>query len=164
MWGTLEEIVAKVGSVHADLAGADMELLTRVLGRTRFVHLWRDDVVAQAVSWGRAEQTQFWQDGDTALPGHEPHFDFQQIHALIETIDEHNAGWRDWFAALDVKPHGARYEDLIADPDGVTRGILDFVGLRLAADRVLEPGTRRQADQLNDDWIAEYPAFTGLVG
>src|SRR5713101_4034814 len=27
--------------------------------------------------------------GDTALPGHEPHFDFDQIHNIVQTIDEH---------------------------------------------------------------------------
>ena len=32
--GTLEEIVAKVSTVHPDLAGADLELLTRAFGRT----------------------------------------------------------------------------------------------------------------------------------
>jgi trehalose 2-sulfotransferase len=29
MWGTLDEIVTKLGTVHPDLAGADLHLLTR---------------------------------------------------------------------------------------------------------------------------------------
>jgi len=106
------------------------------------------------VSWARADQTHFWQDGDTAPPGHEPRFDFEQIHTLVRTIDEHNAACRDWFAAYDVKSHLVRYEDLGADSAGVTLGILDFLGLHLSADRAIVPGTRGQADELNDDWIA----------
>jgi LPS sulfotransferase NodH len=161
MWGTLEEIVAKLGTVYPDLGGADLDLLTRAFGGSQFVHLWREDIVAQAVSWARAEQTSFWQDGDTALPGHESRFDFEQIHALVQTIAAHNAAWRDWFDAFDVQPHPVRYEDLVADPAGVTRGILDFLGLHLPADRVIVPGTRRQADQITYDWIARYRALVG---
>jgi trehalose 2-sulfotransferase len=161
MWGTLEEIVTKLGTVYPQIAGVDLELLTRAFGRIHFVHLWRDDTVAQAVSWARAEQTHFWQDGDGTLPGHEPRFDFQQIHTLVQTIDEHNAAWRAWFAMCEVQPHLVRYEDLTANPASVTRGILDFLELHLSADPVLAPGTRRQADQLNHDWIAQYRAMAG---
>jgi LPS sulfotransferase NodH len=161
MWGTLEEIVTKLGTVHRDIAGVDLELLTRAFGRIRFVYLWREDTVAQAVSWARAEQTHFWQHGDTALPGHEPRFDFQQIQVLVQTIDAHNAAWRAWFAMFEVQPHLVRYEDLSADPAAVTRGILDFLGLHLSADPVLPPGTRRQANQLNHEWIAQFRAMAG---
>jgi len=158
MWGTLQEIVTKLGTVYPDLAGADLELLTRAFGRMRFVYLWRDDTVAQAVSWARAEQTHFWHEGDTALPGYEPRFDFELIHTLVQTIDEHNAAWRHWFAAFDVRPELVRYEDLAADPARETRGILDFLGLRLPADQMIVPRHRRQADNLNHDWIARYRA------
>jgi len=159
MWGTLEEIVTKLGPVYPDLAGADLELLTRASDHTRFVYLWRDDTVAQAVSWARAEQTQFWHEGDTALPRYEPRFDFKQVHALVQTINEHNAAWRDWFAAFDVQPHRVRYEALATDPAGVTRGILHFLGLHLPADRVIVSQHRRQADPINDDWIGRYRAM-----
>jgi len=103
MLGTMEQIVTTLSFVHPDLTGADLELLIRAFGRIRFVHLQRGDTVAQAVSWTRAEQTHFWQDGETDLPGgREPRFDFQQVHTLFQTIDEHNAGWRTWFAMFEV--------------------------------------------------------------
>jgi LPS sulfotransferase NodH len=57
MWGTLDELVVKLGRVFPDLAGDDAGLLERAFGRTGFVFLRRADVVAQAVSWLRAEQT-----------------------------------------------------------------------------------------------------------
>jgi trehalose 2-sulfotransferase len=161
MWGTLDEILMKLGAIYPDLEGAHLQLLTRAFGRIRFVHLCRHDTVAQAVSWTRAEQTHFWQDGDRVLPAHEPSFDFQQIHTLVQTIDEHNAAWRNWFATFDVQPHLVRYEDLVAEPSGVARGILDFLELNLFIDRVIPPGTRRQADRLNSDWIARYRAMAG---
>lgn len=50
MWGTMDEIVANLSTVYRDLTGADLELLTRAFGSTRFVHLYRRDAVAQAVA------------------------------------------------------------------------------------------------------------------
>ena len=89
MWGTLDEIVTRLSSVYPLLAGADLQLLTRAFGSLRFVYLWRADIVAQAVSWVRAEQTHFWQDGDESLQSYQPQFDFEQIRTLVQTIAEH---------------------------------------------------------------------------
>jgi hypothetical protein len=86
MWGTMDEIVAKLNTVYRDLAGADLDLLSRVLGRTRFVYLYRGDAVAQAVSWARAEQTGYWHHGDTSA--NESHFELDQIQGFVEMIDE----------------------------------------------------------------------------
>ncbi|MEV4534538.1 Stf0 family sulfotransferase [Asanoa sp. NPDC049518] len=153
MWGSMDELVAKLG------AGSDLDLLTEAFGRLRFVHCWREDTVAQAVSWARAEQTQFWHPGDTALPDREPRFDFDQIHELVRTIGEHNAAWRDWFTRFGIQPHSVRYEDLTTDISGVTRGILDFLKVEPPAGHAFVPRHRRQADQLNRDWIRRYRAL-----
>jgi len=156
MWRTLEEMVAKLGVVYPDRAGADLELLTAAFGRTRFVHLWREDTVAQAVSWVRAEQMHYWQQGDTAAPGRDPYFDPEQIRSMVQTIAENNAAWRDWFTRIGVWPYQVRYEALAADMAGVTRGILNFLGLKLPRGRRIVPGHRRQADGINEEWIARY--------
>lgn len=57
-----------------------------------------------------------------------------------------------------------RYEGLTADLEGVTNGILDFLGLDLTADRNIEPGHHRQADETNHDWTARYRAIAGRSG
>ncbi len=164
MWGTLDEVVDKLGRVHPDLAGRDVELLHRAFGRTRFVYLRRDDVLAQGVSWLRAEQTDTWYlggngevggSGDTARV---PSFDADRIGELMRTIDEHNAAWEAWFASSGVRPHRVRYEELDADMVGVTRGVLGFLGLDLPHGREISPRHRRQADGLNDGWIDRYRA------
>jgi len=156
MWGTLEEMVAKLSVMHPDRAGADLELLTAAFGGTRFVHLWRDDTVAQAVSWVRAEQMHYWQQGDTAYPGGSPYFDPEQIRSMVQTIAEHNAAWRDWFTRIGVRPYQVRYEALAADMAGVTGGIVNFLGLKLPRGRRIVPGHRRQADGINEEWVARY--------
>ena len=74
----------------------------------------------------------------------------------MQTIDEHNVAWRKWFITFGVQPYPVMYENLARDPAGATRGMLDFLGLDLAADREIAPGTRRQADRLNALWIATF--------
>ena len=58
MWGTLDYMVDKLGAVYPAITGGDIDLLNRAFGHTRFVYLQRDDVLAQAVSWHRAEQAE----------------------------------------------------------------------------------------------------------
>ena len=165
MWGTLDVVVDKLGAVHPDLAGDDAGLLHRAFGCTRFVYLRREDVLAQAVSWLRAEQTGTWyvcDNGESGDKGRASSFDAAQIDQLIRTIDEHNAAWEAWFTSYGIQPYRVRYEDLEADLIAVTRGILDFLGLDLADGRVIAPRHRRQADELNGRWIARYQAEADL--
>lgn len=79
-----------------------------------------------------------------------------RIGRLIQMIDEHNAAWREWFASFDIRPHMVCYEELDADMVGVTKGILEFLGLDLPDGRAIVPRHRRQADELNAQWVDRY--------
>jgi LPS sulfotransferase NodH len=62
-------------------------------------------------------------------------------------------------AAVAAWPHGPHlvwYEELDADPVGVTRGVLDFLRLELPAGREILARHRRLADELNAQWIDRY--------
>jgi LPS sulfotransferase NodH len=162
MWGTLDEVVAKLGGICPDLVGEDVKLLNRAFGRTRFVYLRRADVLAQAVSWLRAELTGTWYvggngeiGGDTRT-GREPSFDAGRISELIQMIGEHNTAWEAWFASSGIQPYVVRYEELDADMVGVTRAILDFLGLKAPGEHVIGPRHQRQANELNRQWIERY--------
>jgi trehalose 2-sulfotransferase len=133
-------------------------LLNHAFGRTRFVYLRRGDVVAQAVSLLRAEQTNVWfeTEQDRQVPEQEPLFDFDLIRERIRLIEEHNRAWQEWFASAGIRPYPVRYEELDAAPVHVTRGVLDFLGLELPADREIMVRHKRLADKLNAQWIDMY--------
>ncbi|MFR9774879.1 Stf0 family sulfotransferase [Micromonospora sp. MS34] len=156
MWGTLDRVVEGLAGGHPELAGADDALLRRAFGRTAFVHLRRDDVLAQAVSWLRAEQTGVWYVGDAGATGRAPRYDPGGVDELLRTIEAHQAAWDEWFTAYRITPHRVRYEDLAADPTGVTLGILDALDLALPPGVAVRPRHRRQADALNAEWIARH--------
>ncbi|WP_043673625.1 Stf0 family sulfotransferase [Streptomyces xylophagus] len=164
MWGTHAELASRLAGLHPELAGDELRLLEREFGtRLRFVQLWRDDTLAQAVSWLRAEQTGVWfvggrgeiSGGQGSADGR-PRFDRDALTRILRTIDEHNTGWERWFEGYGVQPHRIRYEDLSADPEAVTLRVLDFLGLALPAGRHITPSHHRQADRLNEEWIARY--------
>jgi LPS sulfotransferase NodH len=158
MWGTLDEVVAKLAP---DTTGADLAVLESAFGALRFVYLHRADVLAQAVSWLRAEQTQTWWTGDPGGTGGEPRYDAAGITTLLGTIADHNAAWRAWFSRYGVTPYELTYEQLTADLAGTTRGVLTHLGLDPDAGRPVTARHRRQADRLNDDWAARYRAEAG---
>lgn len=159
MWGTLDHLADRLATVHPASRGGGLDLLNRTFGQMGFVFLHRDDVLAQAVSWHRAEQTNVWHrthPEGPKRPEQEPRFDFDQISELLQTIEAHNSAWRAWFASVGVRPHVVRYEDLDADPVGTTREILDFLGLEVPSGHSIETRNRRLADELNARWIDRY--------
>ena len=159
MWGTLGEVIDKLATIHPDFAGSDGGLLNRAFGHTRFIYLRRGDVLAQAVSWLRAEQSNVWFRTEQAQHKESErgaYFDFDQIRKLVQLIDEHNAAWQRWFTSAGILPHLIQYEELDAHPVGITRSVLDFLGLELPAGREILARHRRLADELTAQWIDRY--------
>jgi trehalose 2-sulfotransferase len=153
MWGTVPRVVDGLGTVPRT---SDLDALVDAFGQLRPVHLQRDDVVGQAASWARAEQTGYWQDGDRSLA--EPCFDLSQIDDLVRTIREHNAAWSTWFAQQGVAPYPVTYEDVIADPRHAVQGILDHLGIELPSHWRPVPRQHRQADEVSAEWVRRYRA------
>ena len=158
MWGTMDELTAHLSPVHPGHAGSASGLLSAAFGRTRFVYLRRGDVIAQAVSLLRAEQTGVWFEtvGERQEPTAEPGFDFGQVRELVRQIEDANAAWEAWFAAEGVQLYRVLYEELDADPVGVASGVLGFLGLDLTAGRKISVRHKRLADDLNARWIESY--------
>jgi len=149
MWGSLGRIVTGLGEPHGR---SELATLEQAFGPLTFVHLQREDAVAQAVSWSRAEQTEFWQHGDIA--GRAPEQDLDQMKDLVRTISEHNAAWRAWFADNGVQPHEVTYEQLTRDRRATIEGIADRLQVRVPATWPAISPHQKQADEVNENWSA----------
>ena len=93
----MEEVVARLRAPTATRSAPTSRFSRASSTQTCFVHLQRGDVLAQAVSWAKAEQTGYWQDGDSSVPGQRPEFDFHDVDGYLKAINEHNAAWDEWF-------------------------------------------------------------------
>lgn len=147
MWGSVEPVIEGL----APPAGqSDVMSLEGAFGPLAFVHLTREDRVAQAVSWARAEQTGYWHHGDMASAVPEP--DLARMTDLVEEIDDHNALWERWFTANHVQPHRLTYEALTIDPAGAIVGIASHLGVVVPEAWRPRSPHRKQADQTNAEW------------
>ena len=158
MWSHMPDLFAKLRTAGAKRALTECELLRRTFPELRFVWLWREDLVAQAVSFSRATQTGEWRADDP--PGRKPRFDFGQIAHLLREVKEQNEAAQRWFAANGVEPYRVRYEELVDDMEGVTRRLLAFLGVDLPSGVTLEHDITKQADDLNSEWAVRYRRLT----
>jgi LPS sulfotransferase NodH len=149
MWGSVEGVVERLGRSPGE---SDLATLERALGPLSVVHLRREDVVGQAVSWCRAEQTRCWQHGDVATGP--PPQDLDAARALVRTIRDHDAAWRSWFDRQGVRPHVVTYEDVVHEPRATVEGIAAHLGVAVLAHRQPRSPHRRQADGVNAEWAA----------
>jgi LPS sulfotransferase NodH len=147
MWGSMDRIVTGLKGTRDR---SDLAVLERALGPLRFVHLWREDVVAQAVSWCRAEQSGFWQQGDSQV--RLPHLDLDQMKEMVGTIREHNAEWQSWFTVHGVRPHTVTFEQLVQDSRATVEGIACLVGVIIPEAWRPSSQHQKQADGLNAEW------------
>jgi trehalose 2-sulfotransferase len=140
----------------------DAEVIAAVFPEPRYVLMSREDSLAQAVSWWRSITTGKWIDGETASG--EPRFDAAGIGERLRRIDAHNRAWRRWFETNGVEPFRLTYEQLVSDPSGEARRILEFVGVDVPAGFAIAPRTEVQADALNREWIERYRELESRSG
>ncbi len=124
----------------------------------RYVHLVRGDVLAQAISLCRANQTGRFR--STVPESGVPSYDGEAILANIRLFAQHDARWIAFFARNAIAPLRLLYEDVVADPVAAVASIAELMGAteaRIDPSRVQLEITR---DELSEAWrrrfLAEY--------
>jgi len=138
----------------------DVDYLRGAFGPVSFLYLHRSNVVAQAVSWARAEQSKVWHRirPNDPVAQHDAKYSFEAIDGLVRTIGDHNRAWSDWFTANAVSPICIRYEDLEVDPEAVARGILRELKIDVPDGTDIKSPNIKLADKTSQEWIAKYAA------
>jgi LPS sulfotransferase NodH len=118
------------------------------------VHVYRPDVVSQAVSFWRAVQTRVWRGRPDPARDSRAEYHVGAIAHVVRMLREQEKGWRAWFEAENIEPIEVPYPVLWRNLTQIVATVLEELGLdpRLAPDPVLE----RQADQRSDDWVDRY--------
>lgn len=135
--------------------------------RYRFIQLHRRDLVRQAVSFARAQQTGAW---ISDMPERaEARYDRDLIAAKVEAIAEFNAGWRSFLASLGVQPLELFYEDVVADRKGTMRRIAAYLDLELpdasTCEDVFQPKAQRASNDPTEAWVERFKAESrGAIG
>jgi LPS sulfotransferase NodH len=120
------------------------------------VHVYRPDVVSQAVSFWRAVQTRVWRGRRDPLRDSRAQYHAGAIAHVVTLLRAQEAGWRNWFAEENVEPIDMSYPVLWRNLTQIVGTILQALGQdpRLAP----APALERQADQRSDEWVDRYRA------
>ncbi len=118
------------------------------------VHVYRPDVISQAVSFWRAVQTRVWRGRPDPVRDARAEYHAGAIAHVVAMLRAQEEAWRAWFAEEEIEPIDVSYPVLWRNLTEVVGTVLEALGLdpRLAPEPVLE----RQADQRSDDWVDRY--------
>jgi LPS sulfotransferase NodH len=132
----------------------------------RFVCISRQNKIAQAVSWEKASQTDAYSSKmqkEMGAPVSPPAYDVARIAGRLFAILQGEQQWEKIFQRLGCSPYRVVYEDLVADYAGTIRLTLQALDLP-APDGDLRPQLERQADAINDEWIARFSRDISSAG
>lgn len=161
MWSDMPALLDRLGVLYPDADG-DRARLVSALGINHFVHLARDDRVAQAVSLVIASQTGLWhrnadgtirQGGESAKAAR---YDHGLIADALRMLETEQQGWARWFSEQSIAPLDLSYEALSTDPAETTRIVLDHIAMRSVD--VPSIGTAKLATPLNSVWAKRFNA------
>ena len=134
--------------------------ITRVWPMPCFVHLTRTDLLGQAISLHKAEQTRAYT--SWSEPQAQPTYDGNRLRRLVHELALRRERWEMYFARNGITPLRLTYEDIVTEPKATVRAVARHVGVGLAARRTRVPWFRfdRHADTVNTEWrqkfISEY--------
>lgn len=133
-------------------------------GTVLFIHLSREDVLDQAISYLRAQQSGLWHrapDGrelERLAPPAPTVYDPAAIAARMAVLQNANTAWEAWFAREGIAPLRLSYEGLAADTQGTLSSVLLQLGLDASAATGAKAGVVKLADATSREWKARYLA------
>ena len=122
---------------------------------TKVVHIYRNDVVAQAVSFYIASRTGRWTSkhtgNETAL-----NYDFEQIRNRFYGLSNDNRRIFQICSALNLSKIDVAYESLVSEPHNEIARVLEFFGAKFEIQSSLKPSIERQSNDINEDYSRRF--------
>lgn len=165
----LDDLSALIDKAYPDMP-SDAARLQAAFGEVLYIHLAREDKLAQAVSMVKAQQTGLWHiapDGaelERLAPPSEPAYDFERISGTLAQLEQYDAAWLRWFEAQGIEPLRIAYESLSADPAGAVASICTALGIPVPGPESLAPGVAKMADATSLEWMRRYRADSASAG
>ena len=157
----LDELSAILDRIFPGLA-SDAARFGRAFGRILYIHLSRENKLAQAISLIKAQQTGLWHiapDGteiERVAPAQEPHYDFERIKGELAELEAYDTAWNVWFARQDIAPLRIGYERLASNPAATLISICEALGVQPPRTDDIRPGVARLSDATSLDWMRRY--------
>lgn len=141
---------------------SDRARLEKAFGNLLYLHLSREDKLAQAISLIKAEQTGLWHvapDGteiERLAPPKDPEYDFERIRRELAELESYDTAWNSWFAEQQITPLRIGYETLAADPAATLTRICAALGIPAPRPEEVKPGVAKLSDAISLDWMRQF--------
>lgn len=161
MWSSVADASRRLDAMagdHADIAAR----FAAAFGPTLYIHLSRQDKLAQAISRVRAEQSGLWHraaDGterERTAPPRIPIYDAGRIAEVLGELEKHDEAWAEFFSTRGIDPFRLTYETLTANPRGTVTEILSALGQDPKAGARMLVQTSKLADADSREWADRY--------
>lgn len=152
---------SKAHFIHFEEAIRRFPAMLDRLAPITFIHIDREDRVAQAVSLAKLVQHGGgWRErpGQTRQrPAAAVPYDRDVIATCLQKLEEQRTGWLKWFDANSVEPIKVEYEKLAADRTTVITGIKAKLGVNHDESQEVRFKTiERQSDGTNREWVTRF--------
>ncbi|WP_119389003.1 Stf0 family sulfotransferase [Taklimakanibacter lacteus] len=157
----LDELSAILDRIYPGLP-SDRARFEKAFGKLLYLHLSREDKLAQAISLVKAEQTGLWHiapDGteiERVAPPQAPQYDFARIRQEVAELESYDAAWNSWFEEQGIIPLRLFYERLSAEPAATLIRICEALGVPAPNAADVRPGVAKLADETSLDWMRRY--------
>ncbi|WP_421915916.1 Stf0 family sulfotransferase [Mesorhizobium sp.] len=163
----LDELSGILDQIFPGLA-SDTVRFEKAFGRVLYIHLSRENKLAQAISLIKAQQTGLWHiapDGteiERVGPPNESRYDFQRIKREVAQLEAYDLAWNRWFSEQGITPLRIGYERLSANPAAALVSICEALGIRSPNAEDVRPGVAKLADDTSLDWMRRYRVDAAL--
>ncbi|MBX2867193.1 MAG: Stf0 sulfotransferase family protein [Acidiferrobacterales bacterium] len=167
-WESLNALASRLRSLFSSNAN-DREVFYSVFEATHYIHLSRDDKIAQAVSLCKAEQTGLWHrnpDGserERLKKGDAPVYGFKALSRYFKLLEQQDSMWIDWFAQQGIHPVTVTYEELSENPQPTLEKILYALNLDPSAAEIAKPMTAKMSDSESVKWKMQFLSDSNTV-
>jgi LPS sulfotransferase NodH len=161
MWSSIADASKRLDTMEGNQADVAARF-AEAFGTTLYIHLSRQDKLAQAVSLIRAEQSGLWHraaDGterQRTAPPRTPIYDADRIAELLNELQIDDAAWTDFFSMRGIDPLRLTYEALAANPKKALKEILSALGRDPKASERMVVQTSKLADADSSAWADRY--------
>lgn len=163
MWSDLNILCNRLNELYPNLSN-EKSRFQAAFGSTCFIHLSREDKVAQAVSRIKAEQSGLWHidsegnERERLSSKQTPKYDAKVILEQVKEYKNHDKAWFNWFNQQQIKAINITYEELSNDPQATLVKILPALALDTKFAKTVEPSTMKLANDESNKWIARFRA------
>jgi LPS sulfotransferase NodH len=127
-----------------------------------FIHITREDILAQAVSYAMAHQTRNW--SSLQAPLCKPEYDAEMINRAIDDILKQESHWKKFFTLNGISPIEVRYDDLVANSNQVCHYICKAMNVETDYTFDLDQtDIAQQSGELNREWIDRFRKEKRLI-